>query len=271
MGRRIRHLSRKLRHKNTLLPPAEIAASHERSPEDGRVLDPQFGLGAATRPQREQETTTPKIGAANNSTMTKYGENQGELTKESKDMLGLADTTTTDKATSQNPVVTHETVQPHVHEVIQDQVYRDIHEHEVYHRIQPVYALEVAPPRHFVPDPNGDLIEVLESDLPHCTGANQRWAIGEMQPAGDLGDYAKLSSVSQDMIQRPNEEQRMIDAERRMPSEKAEIVGGNYKASSTTIFTSCLHSFVNKVNRHFPMRKMRNAVSATARFGMVLE
>lgn len=74
--------------------------------------------------------------------------------------------------------VTHEIVKPHEHEIIQHKIFRDIHNYEYYHRIQPVYHLEVLPPRHWIPNPDGQgLIEISADELPSRTGNNRRWKI----------------------------------------------------------------------------------------------
>lgn len=77
--------------------------------------------------------------------------------------------------------VTHEVVQPQVHEIVEEQITRDFHTYDEYRYIQPVYELEILPARHFVEGVDGGLVEVSESDLPDCTGANQRWEIAERQ------------------------------------------------------------------------------------------
>ncbi|KAK4180666.1 hypothetical protein QBC36DRAFT_19811 [Triangularia setosa] len=74
------------------------------------------------------------------------------------------------------PVI-QEVIKPHVHEIRQEEIHRDIHIHTNHTIIQPVYDLEVLPPRHFVPDGNGNLVEINESDLPGCTGQNAQWHI----------------------------------------------------------------------------------------------
>jgi hypothetical protein len=74
--------------------------------------------------------------------------------------------------------VTHEVIKPHQHEVIQHKVFREIHNYDYYHRIQPVYDLEVLPPRHWIPNPDGEgLIEIDADELPSRTGKNRRWKI----------------------------------------------------------------------------------------------
>ncbi|ETS81840.1 hypothetical protein PFICI_06842 [Pestalotiopsis fici W106-1] len=84
-----------------------------------------------------------------------------------------------DENITENPPVTHETVFPHVHEIREEQIYRDIHTYDHYHYVQPVYDLEVLPARHFAPAADGQLREVSARDLPECTGANQKWSIME--------------------------------------------------------------------------------------------
>lgn len=78
--------------------------------------------------------------------------------------------------------MTHEVVKPHEHHIREEVIFREIHNHEVYHRIQPVYKTEILPARHFIHDANGDLVEVSEDQLPDCTGANQKWSIVANEP-----------------------------------------------------------------------------------------
>ena len=63
------------------------------------------------------------------------------------------------------PAVTHQTIRPHVHHVTHQMVYREIHEYDIMHRIQPVIDVEVLPARHMVQDGN-ELREVDPKDLP---------------------------------------------------------------------------------------------------------
>ncbi|RYP51190.1 hypothetical protein DL768_003458 [Monosporascus sp. mg162] len=72
----------------------------------------------------------------------------------------------------------YETIRPELHEIKEEQIYREVHDYDVYHRIQPVYDVEILPARHFVPGPDGTLTEVSEQDLA-CTGPPQRWHIAK--------------------------------------------------------------------------------------------
>ncbi|KAK4225022.1 hypothetical protein QBC38DRAFT_457703 [Podospora fimiseda] len=93
---------------------------------------------------------------------------------------------TTDKTTETAPAVTHEVVKPEIHEVMHEQIERDIHEHHVVQKILPVIDVEVLPARHYVQGEDGRLVEVKEAALPECTGENQNWHIGEGSSTGNM-------------------------------------------------------------------------------------
>ncbi|KAL1599598.1 hypothetical protein SLS60_007401 [Paraconiothyrium brasiliense] len=97
-------------------------------------------------------------------------------------VVDLRDTEDADKETRWASAVTHEVVKPHEHEIVEERIYRDIHNHEVYHYIQPVYETEILPARHWVYNANNELVEVSADELPECTGAKQRWAIVRGDP-----------------------------------------------------------------------------------------
>ncbi|KAI0117638.1 hypothetical protein F4776DRAFT_666288 [Hypoxylon sp. NC0597] len=86
----------------------------------------------------------------------------------------LRNTVDTDETVSYAPVVTHQTVRPQVHEITEEQIHRDIHNHDVYHRIQLVYDIEVLPTRHFISGPVDRIVEISEDELTECTSSNQR-------------------------------------------------------------------------------------------------
>ncbi|OCL01509.1 hypothetical protein AOQ84DRAFT_443968 [Glonium stellatum] len=96
-----------------------------------------------------------------------------------KDVFDLNNTTDTDVRKRWAPAVTHETIHPHVHHIREERISREIHNHDVYHRILPVVDVAVLPARHFVPAADGGLVEVTEDQLPDCTGENQNWVITE--------------------------------------------------------------------------------------------
>lgn len=72
--------------------------------------------------------------------------------------------------------MTHETVHQKVHHVREEVVTRDIHTHDVYHRIQPIIDVEVLPARHFLPVEGGGLVEINAEDVP---GRRNNWVIAE--------------------------------------------------------------------------------------------
>ncbi|KAJ4354538.1 uncharacterized protein N0V89_006275 [Didymosphaeria variabile] len=92
-------------------------------------------------------------------------------------VVDLRDTEDADKETRWAQAVTHEVVKPHEHEIVEERIYREIHNHEVYHYIQPVYETEILPARHWVYNAKNEMVEVSADELPECTGAKQRWAI----------------------------------------------------------------------------------------------
>ena len=64
------------------------------------------------------------------------------------------------------PAVTRETIIENVHEIREERITREIHKHEIYHRILPIKDAEVLPARHFVKQSDGSLSEVSGRHLP---------------------------------------------------------------------------------------------------------
>ncbi|KAF2735461.1 hypothetical protein EJ04DRAFT_563326 [Polyplosphaeria fusca] len=97
-------------------------------------------------------------------------------------IVDLEDSVDTDKQTRWAPAVVHETVKPHVHEIREEKIYREIHHYDVNHYVQPVFETVLLPARHFMSNPHDEgLIEVSEDQLPGCTGKNQRWTINKKE------------------------------------------------------------------------------------------
>lgn len=72
-------------------------------------------------------------------------------------------------------------MQKEVRHIREEVITREIHYHDVYHRILPIIDIEVLPARHFVPTGNGDeLMEISEDEIPGRTKYNQEWFVGEM-------------------------------------------------------------------------------------------
>ena len=70
----------------------------------------------------------------------------------------------------------HENVQQQVHHIREEVITREIHDHDVYHRVLPVVDVEVLPPRHFLPVEGGGLVEISASEVP---GRGKNWVIAE--------------------------------------------------------------------------------------------
>ncbi|KAI1469513.1 uncharacterized protein F4812DRAFT_470432 [Daldinia caldariorum] len=98
--------------------------------------------------QQDQDHTVKIINKNGSTTSSSSGERSSS---EGEKVVDLRDTVDTDQTITYAPAVTHETIRPHVHEIMEEQIYREIHNHDVYHRIQPVYDVEILPARHFVP------------------------------------------------------------------------------------------------------------------------
>lgn len=74
------------------------------------------------------------------------------------------------------PAVVHEKVHRAVHHVREEVITREIHTHDVYHRVQPIVDVEVLPPRHFLPVEGGGLVEISAQEVP---GRASNWVIAE--------------------------------------------------------------------------------------------
>ena len=72
--------------------------------------------------------------------------------------------------------VVHETVHKDVHHVREELIRREIHTHDVYHRMQPVIDVEVLPARHFLPVEGGGLVEISADEVP---GRENNWVLAE--------------------------------------------------------------------------------------------
>lgn len=72
--------------------------------------------------------------------------------------------------------VTHETVVPKVRNIREEQITREIHTHDVFHRILPVIETEILPTKHYIRNSAGGLTEIPASDVP---GRQEHWRIEE--------------------------------------------------------------------------------------------
>ena len=72
--------------------------------------------------------------------------------------------------------VTQETVHRNIHHIREELITREVHEHDIYHRVLPVIDVEVLPPRHFLPVEGGGLVEIGANDVP---GRGNHWVVAE--------------------------------------------------------------------------------------------
>ncbi|KAM3415177.1 hypothetical protein BST61_g10297 [Cercospora zeina] len=107
--------------------------------------------------------------------------------------ISLTNTTDTTIYTTQAPAVTHEEVIVNTHEHITEAITREIHAHDVYHRVLPIIDIEVLPPRHFIESPSdGSRREISAEDAPG--GKEMHWDLQRaMQEAVDREVERKCS------------------------------------------------------------------------------
>ena len=91
-------------------------------------------------------------------------------------MLNSKDIALTWLANLDVSAVVHETVHKNVHYVREEQITKEIHTHDVYHRILPIIDVEVLPPRHFLPVEGGGLVEISGKEVP---GRGNNWVVAE--------------------------------------------------------------------------------------------
>lgn len=64
--------------------------------------------------------------------------------------------------------MTHEHIKPSIHHINNEQYTREIHNHDVFHRVLPVKETETLPPKHYAPSPTepGKLVEIAAPAAP---------------------------------------------------------------------------------------------------------
>ncbi|KAI9800260.1 MAG: hypothetical protein M1833_003374 [Piccolia ochrophora] len=91
-------------------------------------------------------------------------------------VVDLTNTVDTEIRETQAPAVVHETVLHDVHHIREEVIQREIHTHDIIHRVQPIIDVQVLPPRHFVPVAGGGLKEVSADAIPGRIG---HWGVVE--------------------------------------------------------------------------------------------
>ncbi|KAK0670139.1 hypothetical protein QBC41DRAFT_364271 [Cercophora samala] len=166
-----------LAHKHT--GPGTASAEPHRQPENGTAQDLLKDIARRSKLQTRGMPGESPDDAVRTGSSKHVAEQNGNAAGENGSAKRVKTTSTEDVDTETTVVapVVQEVVKPHVHEIRQEEIHREIHVHTNHTIIQPVYDLEALPPRHFVPDETGKLVEVNESDLPACTGQNAQWHI----------------------------------------------------------------------------------------------
>lgn len=88
--------------------------------------------------------------------------------------------------------VYHESVHPTIHHVHEESIQRDIHNHDVYHRILPVVDVQVLPTKHYVADERSG--ELQEIDGRHLPGRLGSWVVAETVSKLHQDAHAKTGS-----------------------------------------------------------------------------
>lgn len=138
------------------------AAPSSSSPTTDRLKQSTFGVSPQSRkpvPPKAQPSTDRSSPDANT-------------------IMERAKTNTVDSDVTEyvSPAVTHETVHRHIHHIHEERITREIHNHDIHHRILPIVDVEVLPARHFLPVQGGGLVEVSADDVP---SRGKNWIIAE--------------------------------------------------------------------------------------------
>jgi hypothetical protein len=117
--------------------------------------------------------------------------------------------------------VIHEHVTPTRHEIREERVTREIHYHNVYHRILPVIETAILPTKHFIHSPDGQtLIEISESEIPKYTGrplesVNHGWKVVKNTepslPNGNASSHSPKASIQRKPLPTSTNSQQLIE------------------------------------------------------------
>ncbi|TAQ86815.1 hypothetical protein B7494_g4881 [Chlorociboria aeruginascens] len=114
-------------------------------------------------------------------------------------VVDLTDTVDTNISTKTLPAVVQENVTPTPHEIRDEHITREIHNHDVYHRVLPVIQTEILPTKHYVLAKDGkSLIEIPESMIPgrSANGSPHRnWEIIETPHGAEHGSILHRTST----------------------------------------------------------------------------
>lgn len=175
----------------TVTPLGMEAGNEEESPLDREVIAAESAVARASLdkslpPTPAVETPLePSIPRKPIGALSKDDYISGHSKQDSANPIDLSgaivhkDPDTVSMHEREAPAVTHEQRRVDTHEIRREAVTREVHHHDVYHRILPIKDVEVKPARHFVPVQDG-LVEIAEEELPGRTREKTNWAIAEL-------------------------------------------------------------------------------------------
>lgn len=151
------------------------------------------------------------------------------------------------------PAVVHETVVQDVHHIREELITKEIHTHDVYHRILPVIDVEVLPPRHFLPVEGGGLVEISGKEVP---GRGKNWVIAET-----------ASKIPSDQ---PAPSQQRIFSARQFPGTEGDAVRyrtreGHEKTEETWVHPPTLETGGRDTGQTWPMEFGNEAATKSSR------
>ncbi|CZT24320.1 uncharacterized protein RCC_10043 [Ramularia collo-cygni] len=213
---------------NKPVPSASVSngeSSHSRNVAEYSTERPNGGSNHAPDVARSEKAEASPHDSGIHSEL---GRERGYLLRDSSqpvDLTGIVDlshTEDTGVSITYAPEVTHETRYISTEEVIQEVITREIHNHDIYHRVLPILDYEVLPPRHFIPGEVGEdggtagLIEISADQIPISTRG--------------LDIQAAIANAMSNMMPRV---QHPVPA-RQFTARKFEGTEGDYKESITS-------------------------------------
>ncbi|KAB8342890.1 hypothetical protein FH972_022487 [Carpinus fangiana] len=136
--------------------PSQVPSSNLPAPAPEVPISSHSGTTSSTKALHENDASTELESGTNallghNSTIVSNNEDFDHYSE------------TVDVETQYAKPVVHETIEPHVHHVVTNSITRDIHNHHIVHRVQPISDVVVLPTKHYAPlGPKGALVEISD-------------------------------------------------------------------------------------------------------------
>ncbi|TLD34869.1 alcohol dehydrogenase [Venturia nashicola] len=157
------------------IKPDRVPLGHHVNADSGYLG--QFESSGSSSDDRGAATATRTQESLQRSGQVLQGRpSTGAPKTEFKD-LDFNDSEDIDYHTRYAPAVTHETVIPETRHIEEQVVTREIHNHDVHHRILPIKDVEVLPAKHFVRDPNTGALTEIPAPNPARAGGHPQWKL----------------------------------------------------------------------------------------------